>query len=136
MLVNDRQIANRLIEIPLTIFVILVNVDEPLTEEQRNERVAIRNNNARRQLIPRSDVPQTEGRREPARYVIERSNSPVVEEDDDESKSPSFQSLLHHHLIQRVLNLVLVISYSIQFYWPKHQLSAIGMSPSLVTFPY
>ena len=63
-----------------------VNVDEPLTEEQRNERAAIRNNNARRQLIPRSDVPQTEGRRESARYVIERSNSPVIDDDDDESK--------------------------------------------------
>lgn len=68
-----------------------MNVDEPLTEEQRNERAAIRNNNARRQLIPRSDVPQTEGRREPPRYVIERSNSPVIEEDDDESKCLFFQ---------------------------------------------
>jgi hypothetical protein len=67
-------------------FVFLVNVDEPLTEEQRDERAAVRNNNARRQLIPRSDVPQTEGRRESARYVVERSNSPVVEEEDDESK--------------------------------------------------
>ena len=80
---------------------ILVNVDEPLTEEQRNERATIRNNNARRQLIPRSDVPQTEGRREPARYVTERSNSPVLEEDDDESKFLSFHSLLSRlvHLI-------------------------------------
>ncbi len=63
-----------------------MNVDEPLTEEQRDERAALRNNNARRQLIPRADVPQTEGRRESARYVVERSNSPVVEEEDDESK--------------------------------------------------
>lgn len=63
----------------------LVNVDEPLTEEQRNERAATRNNNARRQLIPRADVPQSEARREPARYVIERSNSPVIDDDDDES---------------------------------------------------
>jgi len=61
-----------------------VNVDEPLSEEQRNERAAMRNNNARRHLIPRSDVPQTEARREPARYIVERSNSPVMEEDDDE----------------------------------------------------
>jgi presenilin 1 len=61
-----------------------VNVDEPLTEEQRNERVITRNNNARRQLIPRSDVPQNGTRREPARYVIERSNSPVPDDDDDE----------------------------------------------------
>ncbi|CAF4334379.1 unnamed protein product, partial [Rotaria sp. Silwood2] len=61
-----------------------VNVDEILTEEQRNERAEVRNNNARRQLIPRSDVPQTEGRREPARYVVERSNSPVLDDDDDE----------------------------------------------------
>jgi hypothetical protein len=64
----------------------LVNVDEPLTDEQRDERAAIRNNNARRQLIPRSDVPQTEGRRESARYVVERSNSPVIEQDDDDEK--------------------------------------------------
>jgi len=64
----------------------LVNVDEPLTEEQRNERATIRNNNARRQLIPRSDVPQNETRHEPARYVVERSNSPVLDDDDDESK--------------------------------------------------
>jgi hypothetical protein len=63
-----------------------VNVDEPLTEEQRNERATVRNNNARRQLIPRSDVPQTEGRREQPRYVVERSNSPVPDDDDDESK--------------------------------------------------
>ncbi|CAF0791334.1 unnamed protein product [Adineta steineri] len=61
-----------------------VNVDEPLTDEQRNERATVRNNNARRQLIPRADVPQTEGRREPARYVVERSNSPVPDDDDDE----------------------------------------------------
>jgi len=63
---------------------VLVNVDEPLSEEQRNERAAIRNNNARRHLIPRSDVPQTEGRSEPARYVVERSNSPVIDDDDDD----------------------------------------------------
>ncbi|CAF0955460.1 unnamed protein product, partial [Adineta ricciae] len=61
-----------------------VNVDAPLTEEQRNERARTRNNNARRQLIPRSDVPQTEERREQPRYVVERSNSPVPVEDDDE----------------------------------------------------
>ena len=66
-------------------FFLLVNVDEPLTDEQRNERATIRNNNARRQLIPRSDVPQTESRREPARYIVERSNSPVIDDDDDES---------------------------------------------------
>ena len=64
----------------------VVNVDEPLSEEQRNERATIRNNNARRQLIPRADVPQGEERREPARYVVERSNSPVLDDDDDESK--------------------------------------------------
>ncbi|CAF0778814.1 unnamed protein product [Rotaria sordida] len=63
-----------------------VNVDETLNEEQRNQRAAIRNNNARRQLIPRSDVPQTATRREPARYVVERSNSPVIDDDDDDEK--------------------------------------------------
>jgi hypothetical protein len=68
----------------------LVNVDEPLTDEQRDERAAIRNNNARRQLIPRSDVPQTEGRRESARYVVERSNSPVIEQDDDDESKFNF----------------------------------------------
>jgi len=70
---------------------VLVNVDEPLTEEQRNERVITRNNNARRQLIPRADVPQNETRRESARYVVERSNSPVVDDDDDESKFHQIQ---------------------------------------------
>jgi hypothetical protein len=71
--------------------ILLVNVDEPLTEEQRNERVITRNNNARRQLIPRADVPQAEERREPARYVVERSNSPAVDDDDDdESKFNQF----------------------------------------------
>ena len=63
-----------------------MNVDEPLNEEQRNERAARRNNNARRQLIPRSDVPQGEVRREEARDVVERSNSPVMDDDDDESR--------------------------------------------------
>ncbi|CAF0737294.1 unnamed protein product [Rotaria sp. Silwood1] len=61
-----------------------VNVDATLTDEQRNQRAEIRNNNARRQLIPRSDVPQTDTRRESARYVVERSNSPVLDDDDDE----------------------------------------------------
>ena len=63
-----------------------VDVDEPLTEQQRNDRAAARNNNARRQLIPRNDVPQTAERQEPARYIVERSNSPVMDDDDDESK--------------------------------------------------
>lgn len=71
---------------------ILVNVDEPLTEEQRNERAAARNSSARRQLIPRSDVPETEERREQPRYIVERSNSPVLDDDDDESKLYRFQS--------------------------------------------
>lgn len=60
------------------------DVHEPLTEQQRNDRAAARNNNARRQLIPRNDVPQTAERQEPARYIVERSNSPVVDDDDDE----------------------------------------------------
>lgn len=63
------------------------NVDEPvMTEEQRNARAAIRNNNARNQLIPRSDLPETATRRPAPREVIERSNSPVIDDDDDESK--------------------------------------------------
>lgn len=70
-----------------TLFCSLVNVDEPLTEEQRSERATTRNNNARRQLIPRSDVPQADTRREPARYVVERSNSPVVDDDDDDEST-------------------------------------------------
>ncbi|CAF3618343.1 unnamed protein product [Rotaria socialis] len=65
---------------------IAVNVDEPLSEEQRAQRAEIRNSNARRQLIPRSDVPETERRQEPARYVVERSNSPVINDDDDDEK--------------------------------------------------
>jgi hypothetical protein len=68
----------------------LVNVDQPLNEQQRNERAATRNSNARRQLIPRTDVPQTEERREAARYIVERSNSPMVDDDDDESSSYVF----------------------------------------------
>ncbi|CAF4172923.1 unnamed protein product, partial [Rotaria magnacalcarata] len=62
------------------------NVDEPLSEEQRAQRAEIRNINARRQLIPRSDVPETERRQEPARYVVERSNSPAIGDDDDDEK--------------------------------------------------
>lgn len=60
------------------------NIDVTLTDEQRNERAAIRNTNARHKLIPRSDVPETEDRREAPRYIVERSNSPIIEEDDDE----------------------------------------------------
>lgn len=62
-----------------------VNTDEPLmTEEQRNARATVRNNNARNQLIPRGDLPETAARRPAAREVVERSNSPIFEEDDDE----------------------------------------------------
>lgn len=62
-----------------------VNDDEPvMTEEQRNARAAARNSNARNQLIPRGDLPETAARRAAARDVVERSNSPIFDDDDDE----------------------------------------------------
>ena len=77
-----------------------------MTEEQRNARAAARNSNARSQLIPRGDLPETATRRPPARDVVERSNSPILDDDDDESKRtirPSLEHLVRFFLfLQRV----------------------------------
>lgn len=83
-----------------------MNVDEPLTEEQRNQRAAIRNSNARRQLIPRPDLPETEVRREQPRYIVERSNSPVLNDDEEESKFNQSQISFSFHFIFLVFEII------------------------------
>ena len=67
---------------------------EELTEEQQNQRTETRNAHVRRQLIPRSDVPQTEGRRESPRYIVERSNSPVLNNNDDDESNFNLSKLI------------------------------------------
>ncbi|CAF4433667.1 unnamed protein product, partial [Didymodactylos carnosus] len=48
---------------------------------------AIRQQQPRRQLIPRADVPQEDVRREEPRYIVEPAATPHIEDDDDEEST-------------------------------------------------